>query len=219
MFGWRILASRVKCPWCQGWETEDIRQLQQGGDKRQHPCFYSGTGTSSWLGDWFLCLLPPPLPNLSCPGLREEEQNNHPQGGQCWERLDHQCRRMAATRRSPIVAAAVPGGDGREPEANHPAQPGVLHCCQGRLTRVKRRGDALKPLPKISIALPKPMAAVPISWLAFTVPDEGLGSTSYLLSIVPQMGSRYQLRAQGQPTFLSLRAVTPRLRSWRPGHA
>ena len=54
---------------------------------------------------------------------------------------------------------------------------------------MKRRGDASKPLPKIHAALAKPTAAAPTSWLAFAVLDEGSGSTSYLLSIVPWMGS------------------------------
>jgi len=87
------------------------------------------------------------------------------------------------------VVAAVPGGDGREPKANHPAEPGALRRCQGTLTRVKRRADASKRLPKISTALAKPAAAAPISWLTFMVLDEGLGSTSYVLSVVPWMGS------------------------------
>lgn len=85
--------------------------------------------------------------------------------------------------------AAGPGGDRQEPKVNHPAEPGALGCGQGRITRVKRRGDASKPLPKISTALGKPTAAAPISWLPFAVLDEGSGSTSYLLSAVPQIGS------------------------------
>lgn len=75
-----------------------------------------------------------------------------------------------------------------------------------------------KPLPKISTALAKPTAAAPASWLALAVPREGSGSRCSLDGVSRcQLGA--QRVAQGQPTFLSLRAVTPRPRSWRPVHS
>lgn len=104
---------------------------------------------------------------------------------------------MRAGSRTPTAVAATPGGDGREPKANHPTEPGATCCRQGRLTRVKRRGDVSKPPPKIRAALAKPTAAAPMSWLVFVVLDEGSGSTYQLLAVCCSLDgvSCYQLRA------------------------
>lgn len=76
--------------------------------------------------------------------------------------------------------AAQEGGDALRGEASwHPKEndPAGLGN-RGRLTGLKRRGDASTSLLQTSAALAKPREA-PVSWLVFAAMEKGSESTSY----------------------------------------